>query len=164
MAKRAPPTDAFMNFKDVTVDLDAADSSALVSNDENTGLSVRGALIWILHLVQVWLPYKQSAVSSELTYALSTVSGLTSMPSLGDRGLITKMHIAFFGAGTLMISPQVQHYLPPIPLAAPQITAYAQTDVNDVPYRGLEIEARLGFTTAPLDAASYTELAEVWGW
>jgi len=58
----------------------------------------------------------------------------------------------------------VNSYLPPIPLATPILSVYAASDVDIASLREALIPMRLGFTTAPLDAAAYTEIAEAWGW
>jgi len=167
MAKAQTAKDVFLNFVDVSKALDAADSSTLVEGEVNTGLSIRGQLIWIVHCIEVFFA-DTSVASSIQELALCTVQGLASMPSLGDKGVICKVKERLMYAGAAFSHaiqrPQVLHYLPPIPLAAPTISLYAKTAADEAVLRGEIIQARIGFTTAPLDAAAYTEIAETWGW
>lgn len=161
--------DLFMNFADVSAMTDAANSGSLVEAAVNTGLSIRGQLIWLIHLIEVTFPILDlhGGTNHQFGMALSTRAGLATMPNIGEGGLIARMTAAmkFTTSGAQMsFTPLVLHYLPPIPLASPQISIYVNTNVDLAGYRAKTIHARLGFTTAPLDAAAYTEIAEVWGW
>ncbi len=164
-AKKDSATDMFMNWADISVNLDAADSSVLVEAQRNTGLSIRGALLWLIHVVEIYFP--REGASNELQMAVSTRAGLAVMPLLGDTGVVVKaihaVNLTVEGASQYTQPVQLR-YLPPIPIAAPQLSLYAKSAANIVGLRGDLLEARIGFTTAPLDAAAYTEIAEVWGW
>jgi hypothetical protein len=99
--------------------------------------------------------------------AVSTRSGLTSLPDLGDAGVVCKAEKQFMFATSGLsfeYSPQRLGYLPPIPIAAPSLYVYAQTSVDNSFLRGDTIETRFCFTTGPLDSKAYTEIAETWGW
>lgn len=170
VARKETPADMFMNWADVSFVLDNADTSTLIEKEIKTGLSIRGQLIWLIHIIEMYWPLGPAmgaGPGAVLMAALSTRTGLGSFPLAGDDGVITKMEwgwkVATTGAGMALI-PQVAHYLPPVPIAAPTISIYGKTNADSSPIRNKTIEARIGFTTAPLDAAAYTEIAEAWGW
>lgn len=170
MAKFATTKDLYMNFKDVEVDLDSTTSTAtLVEAETDTGLTIRGGLVWLLHLIEWYFSDDAAAASVTQIACLSTVAGQATMPELTDKGTIAKAQSAFqFATGVGfqfgLMQPFAQHYLPPIPIASPQICLYAKTNVDNSNLDGDTIRARIGFTTAPLDNAMYTEIAETWGW
>jgi len=159
--------DVFMQFKDFRISLDAADSSTLVTVSFDTGLSVRGQLMWLCHLVEVWNPVRAFANPVICEMALSTRAGLAVFPEIGDPGLIFKEshagHVITTGGQTTR-DPHQLRFLPPIPLAAPNLSMYAQMDADEAAYRGVLLTARMGYTTTPLDAGAYVEIAETWGW
>lgn len=159
--------DVFMQFKDFRINLDAADSSALVEVTVDTGLSVRGQLMWLCHLIEAWNPIRAFANPVICEMALSTRVGLAVFPEIGDAGLVFKAshagHVITTGGQTTRDPHQLQ-YLPPIPLAAPRLSIYAQMDADEAAYRGVLLAARMGYTTTPLDAGAYVEIAETWGW
>jgi hypothetical protein len=160
--------DLYMQFKDISVALNASDSSYLVTDEMDTGLSIRGQLVWLIHLIEVFFQYTTGGSGAQvINFALSTVADLAALPALGDKGCLIvaqkEMAIATNGI-SYFNAPQQLKYLPPIPLAAPNLSIYAQTTADVSTLRSTTIKARLGFTTAPLDNAMYTEIAEVWGW
>jgi hypothetical protein len=158
----------FAQFAAVHVDLDSADTTVLVSNRLDTGLSIRGGLLWLIHAIDWYLAMDYSTSSCRQTAALSTVEGLATMPNLQDRGCIDKIQENFIITTAVAINiwynPVRHGWLPPVPLAAPSINLYAQCTANIAALRGDEVACRIMFTTAPLDQAAYTEVAEVWGW
>lgn len=158
-------TDLFLNFKAITCLTDAADSATLAEAKINTGLSIRGMIIWLIHLLEVHMPL--AGATCTVRAALSTRQGLTSMPSQIDDGLICrweqKQDIAAAGA-LVVVYPHAAHYLPPIPIATPEISLYVDASPDIAGMRAKPVDVRLGMTTSPLDAAAYTEIAETWGW
>lgn len=167
--KEGKPNDMFMNFTDVSVTTDASNSTTLVEGKVNTGLSIRGALIWLVHMIECYMPIKEliGTTAHGMLVALSTRQGLVTMPNIGDDGVLSKFYQVYklsTQGATELHSPLVNSYLPPIPLATPILSVYAASDVDIASLREALIPMRLGFTTAPLDAAAYTEIAEAWGW
>lgn len=155
-----------MNFVDLEGLTDAADSSTLEETTINTGLSIRGAMIWLVHKVEIIWP-RFTVDEADLTACLCTVGGLAAMPSMADRGVIWKSQRTLeAGAAGRSYEPlkESEGYLPPIPLAAPSISIYLATATDQTELRAKMIQIRVGFTTAPLDAQAYTEIAETWGW
>jgi hypothetical protein len=167
MDEMAAPKDLYMQFADVSVEFDSSDSSTLVTDKVNTGLSIRGQLIWLIHQIEVLFSTQEGGASNQQRIAISTREGLTSLPNLGDAGVIAKLEKQFLLATSgisLIHQPHTAKYLPPIPIASPAIHLYAETKNDSANFRGELIEARFCFTTAPLDAKTYTEIAETWGW
>lgn len=165
MAKSIMPKDAFMNFAVLHADTDASASDTLVEAVLNTGLSIRGMLIWLIHLVEVHVPMAE--IDMEFQYCLSTRQGLASMPDLIDDGVISRggLQTKLTTSGLAILEkPHAMHYLPPIPIATPQVSLYVRAAPDDASARNKPCDMRIGFTTAPLDAAAYTEIAETWGW
>ena len=157
--------DLYLNFKDITLLLDGSDSSTVVTQPVPSGLSIRGALIWLVHLVECSVP--QTNVSFTAKVALSTVSELLAVPNIGDRGCLFRFDWGAYLATEGMhgfFYPLQLRYFPPVPIAAPELTLYAATGADVASLQGKPLQMRLGFTTAPLDAAAYTEIAETWGY
>lgn len=166
MPKAVGSADLYMNFSSFKGALDGTDSTTLVEVIVNTGLHVRASLIWLIHLVEAHVVYPTAAV--EIQVAFSTRQKLASIPELGDNGLIAlfgqKTVTSAGGFHSLQEAPQRQAFLPPVPLATPAISMYLATVTDVAGVRGQPVAARLGFTTAPLDAQAYTEIVETWGW
>lgn len=163
---KATSKDLYMQFLDVSVLLDGSDIRTLVSGKVDTGLSIRGELAFLIHKIEVLFATGQDTGGLQ-TVSLCTLGSLAAMPDLGGQGVLCKAErgLAWATSGITQITgPTALHYLPPLPLAAPEIHVYAQGDTDISALRGQKIEARLGFTTIPLDAAMYTEIAETWGW
>lgn len=159
--------DLYMQFADVSVNLDSSNTTTLVEGNVNTGLSIRGGLVWLIHLIEIIFAEGETTASVTQNIALSTTPDLAAMPDLGDAGVICKAEkqvILVTSGVAFNLQPSAFHYLPPIPLAAPQISIYANTTADNSPLRGDLVEARIGFTTVPLDSALYAEIAETWGW
>jgi len=161
----AKPKDLYMNTCRIKLKT-AASSVTLVEAKKDTGLSVRGGLIWLLHAVEFFFVAAHSTtVRSKLL--LSTVPDLATFPALGDRGVISVGEVLTMlssSGGGWLKQPIVNKYLPPIPLASPNISLYWMSSVDVAEIRLVDMEARLLFTTAPLDQKTYVEIAEVWGW
>jgi len=158
--------DLYMNFVALEGAIDETDATELMEAVINTGLTIRGALIWLIHLVELYIPMPR-VTTARITVALSTRQGLAAMPAIGDDGVIVRashdFHITTSGMQRFLM-PLALHYLPPIPIATPQLSLYIQEDTADADLLGAAVAGRLGFTTTALDAAVYTEIAEAWGW
>jgi hypothetical protein len=169
MAK-ATSRDLYMQFDGAMVTSDGADATTLVSTTIETGLSIRGMLVFLVHQIEViWqAPQWVSPLAGEPRFALSTVEGLAAMPALNDKGTIAKFHWENYlntsGAAGGIESHKVRHFLPPVPIAAPSITAYLKFENDAAGWQSSPFEFRICFTTAPIDAGMYTEIAETWGW
>lgn len=167
----AKTTDLYMQFKDVSVALDAANPNDIVEGEVKTGMSIRGGLVWLIHGIEFFFPQEQNALAAHsiLVMALSTAKGKAVMPTLAEHGTIAKARrsyaIATTGIG-ITHAPFTMNFLPPIPLASPSIFVYAKeaSGTNHAELRGEVVEARLLFTTVPMEAALYTEIAETWGY
>lgn len=159
--------DLYMNFMSIDVDLDAADSTTVVEQQVNTGLSVRGGLAWLIHLVEIYFT-DASVHQNYLLAALSTRHGETEVPTIFDGGCIAAARRDSFTAGsaywTFDYQPKQINYLPAIPIAAQSISLYAASETNSATYQGETIEVRIGYTTVELDAKMYLEIAEAWGY
>ena len=165
MGKVAPPQDVFMQFA-VLDGVWPGVTTALTEAKLKTGLSIRGGLMWLVHMIEfVHLP--PSLDDSDMNIALSTREDLAARPTLTDPGTLAverlQMEILTSGGG-IVVLPRPQHFLPPIPLAAPNLSMYFQTETDDGTLDGSLIECRLGYTTTPLDAKSYAEIAETWSY
>lgn len=162
MAKEKPK-DLFMQFGSISGNLDAVDSSVLVDVTVDTGLSIRGEFIWLLHKIEFELDASKANIVHRI--ALSSIAGLVAMPNVADRGTIarcivsTRLEVSGLG---VIVSPFVFDFMPPIPLAAPQLTAYAAGSADDAGSQGKSFNVRWGYTTLPISRDVYLEIAEVW--
>lgn len=165
--KDKAPKDLFLNFAGVASRSHPSAGDSLQETVFNTGLSIRGALIWLIHLVE-FNHMDLTANNHGTQMALSTRQGLTVMPELNDDGVIALSEdrlIGTFAAGASRFeSPSVQKFLPPIPIAAPALSVYVIARSNHADSIDELCPLRLGFTTAPLDSKTYMEIAEAWGW
>ena len=168
MGKAKTNLDMFLQFAGLKGRTDAVDTTRLTETHVKTGLSIRGQLVWLLHLVEEQdevVPV--TGVEGLLHWGVSTIQGLATMPSITDKGCVVRGRtlLSYQTTGmTSRMTPFALHYLPPVPVAAPELSLYVQMSVNHLTWIDIAVNVRLGFTTAPLDAAMYTEIAEVWGW
>lgn len=160
--KKGTVKDAFLQFAVVKVTTDAANSTVLVQATLETGLSIRGGLAWLIHLLEWFLPH-QAATLADMSGVLCTVKGLTALPALGDKGVLSRADWVSNSASE-MWQPHRQSFLPPVPIASPSLTLYAKSTADVAGLRGKEAHCRIGYTCITLDAALYQEIAEVWGW
>jgi len=171
MAKGNVPKDIFMQFAALRVALDGVATQTLKEAKLNTGLSIRGGLIWLIHRIEFIADgiLTAAGVSGRLWEALSTLPNQALLPELDDKGCLAQMvriaeaAAASDGIGS-SIMPKVFHFLPPIPLAAPSLSFYAKTGLHIASMVDEVQTCRIGFTTAPLDQGLYAEIAEVWGY
>lgn len=165
-ATKMPPKDVFMQFADIEGSTGAV-SNVLGEFVINTGLSVRGALIWIIHMIEIGFAGSLSGSFKGVEYAISSRGSLATMPELGDHGVLVrgKRLLSFLTSGAaLAVEPHRLPFSPPVPIAAPALHLYVQGAADHADGRNKRVDARVGFTTVPLDSALYTEIAEVWGW
>jgi hypothetical protein len=174
MAGKAKPKDIFTQFKVIRIKTDNANSTTLVGGAADdpvidTNLSIRGGYAWLIHNIEWWLPCEVDAAAAEsaVDAVLCTVGGLAALPLLTDKGVISKctlMTDAVTSGGMGLYQPHNVHFLPALPLAAPNIYLYAASRTNQTGLRDEYVEARLHITTIEMDNALYAELAEVWGY
>lgn len=163
----ATTRDLYVQFKSIE-GVYGANATTLQEDTVDTGLSIRGGLVWCIHFIEWWTHMGFTSPNLQ-TYdlVLSTVPGQAALPALGDRGTIGyysgRTYLNTSGAG-LIHQPHMQQLLPPVPIAAPQLVLYAQCGADLAGDRNQPFAVRIGFTTAPLSAAMYTEIAETWGW
>jgi hypothetical protein len=156
------PKDIFMQFAAVVVGFDGADTTNLVSASLATGLSLRAGLIWLIHKIEWEVGLNICTANAGFRGALSVRAGLTVIPQRHQDGVLDALaHHGSCGGGL----QQYEHaFFPPIPLAAASINIYARTSANVAQAVDDETAVRIGFTTAPLDAQTYQEIAETWGY
>ncbi len=162
----AAPKDLYMNFKEITVVTDAANSVTLVEASVDTGLSIRGGFMWLIHLVEMEFDMPFIGTTHSLYAALSVLKGRAVLPTYGQNGLITR-YVRTFEALTSGFTnvqePNRFSFLPPIPVAAPNLSLYAKSSLDHATLRGKDIHCRIGYTTTKLDSAAFLEIAEAWG-
>lgn len=158
MAERKAPTDLYMQW----CALEVANSVITVQEAYfNTGLSIRGGLMWLIHLVEFYHHGLMGAAQEGEEMGVSALRGLGQViPKPVDKGCIAYSHLEACLAGGIFKAPDVHHYLPPLPFAAPNVSLYAQHD-SGAEHR---MFVRIGFTTTPLGAKEYAELAETWAY
>lgn len=171
MAKKETSGDLFMQFKSLKGKTNATDSETMAGIDFATGLSVRAPLLWLVHKLEFDFDLATMMTTPDehvVQVALSTIAGLTVMPRIGDHGIIGIMDmVCGHGAvgnegGFTMRSPETIDYLPPIPIAAPNLTIYVRAAPDVAALRSTYHEVRIGFTTAPIEKDAYAEISEVW--
>ena len=166
MAGKQSAKDILMQFADIAGNTGAA-SSTLQEQVINTGLSVRGALVWLIHMVEIIYGGNLTTNFRGVDYAVCTRTGLAAMPQIGDHGVLFRgglfMDMLTSGAG-VREKPHRLSFSPPVPIASPQLSVYVQGVANHADGQNKRCDIRMGFTTVPLDSALYTEIAEVWGW
>lgn len=164
MAK-AKMRDLYMNIFPFSVTLaDPADT--FVEQKHATGMSIRGGLAWLVHLVEIAF-LKGMSVTNHVAVTVSTVANLGAMPDVADKGTLVAGaldHVFTTSGRAFHVRPSAWHFLPPLPIATANISAYAQCESDEVALQLATINGRLGFTTVELDAALYTEIAETWGY
>lgn len=172
MAKKDDTADdLFMQFKPLPGISNATDSETVSERSYTTGLSVRAPLLWLIHKVEIDFDLATMMVVPDehvTQVALSTISGLTVFPRIGDHGVIAIVDVVVgHGAagnegGFVLKSPEVEDFLPPIPLASPNLSVYCRSAPDISTLRGIRHDVRIGFTTAPIEKDAYAEIAEVW--
>lgn len=167
------PKDMYMNFWASDIPALAA-SGTLYSVEFPTGLSIRGELAMLIHLVE-WMIYPAASAEVDagqlVEMGLSTRQGLTAVPAWPDDGCIAEQVWKFESrsgaAGIFALQNycyERQGFLPPIPVAAPVITLYGMKTNDGAPAGTPAVTCRIGFTTIPIDSKLYQEIAETWGW
>lgn len=162
---QANPTDVFMQFAAIGGVWPGV-TTVLTEVALKTGLSIRGGLMWLLHQIE-FATSQPAANASIMSMALSVRDGLVTMPTIEDPGCLaelTMMRLVTTTGATTWAFPHVQHFLPPIPLAAPNLSLYFRTTTDDSGLDTNRASVRLGYTTTPLDAKAYAEIAETWAY
>lgn len=167
MPTKQTPTDVFMQFASWKLTWPSV-TTTLVETKKNTGLSIRGGLMWLVHLIEVFgafLPALASSTVMQLDMALSTVPDATVIPTAGDKGFVGGVSSCTNMATSGGVNdglPLRLSYLPPVPLASPRLSAYIIGSQDMSPLDGLDVYVRVGYTTSPLDSRAYAEIAETW--
>ena len=172
MAKaKETPADLFMQFKTLDGQTDATNGELLEERSYPTGLSIRAPLLWLIHKVSFYFDIPTMMVVPDehlVQIALSTIPGLTVFPLPGDNGLIELAEFVIgHGAvgnegGFTMQMPMEYNFLPPVPIAAPNLSVYCRQAPDTATLRANKQQVRIGFTTSPIDTEAYAEIAEVW--
>lgn len=165
MGKEQKPTDVFMQFATLEGVWPGV-TTGLTEAKLKTGLSIRGGLMWLVHMVEL-ITTQPSVSGNRAQVSLSVREDLVTTPRLSDAGCIAEFmqHCLFAASGrSIGQFPKVAHFLPPVPLAAPNLSLYWVSSADDVALDGLPVIARVGYTTSPLDARSYAEIAETWAY
>jgi hypothetical protein len=166
MGKKAVHTDLYMNWFPLGILTNGVDSTILSEQQHNTGMSIRGGLLWLIHMIE-WSFPRSTQITHALTVGISTVSGLGAMPALAAQGTIALLrHIQYLVTSGMSRwqQPDVQRWLPPMPLASSKISVYFISSIDDAAHRDWQLEGRIGFTTVPMEESLYVEIAETWGW
>lgn len=161
------PRDLFLNFMDLTAKYDATDSSSLEETEFGTGLTIRGGLAFLIHQVEVIFP--TFAADNDQLCMLCTEKGKSAIGAnqFGDKGVIAyfqRQWAYVTSGGGVIDTPMIARFMPPVPVAAPNISVYLKTSADEAALRAAPVGVRLGFTTVELDPALYTEVAETWGY
>lgn len=168
MPRRTQPSDLYAQVFDMRVVVNTENSTALNEAPHSTGLSVRGNHAWLIHSINLWTHSPVFLPAAHAVYAtVCTVKGMAQIPTPGDPGVVH-----YFAAGLQYVTegmtywkePMEDRFLPPIPLAAPNISLYVKTSLDTVSLRGIPIIARLHFTTVPMTPEIWTEIAETWAY
>lgn len=165
MAKAPTPTDVFMQFAAWSLVWPGV-TTVLTEAAIKTGLSIRGGIMWLIHMVEL-INVNPSVDANAVDVSLSVRDGLNVLPQLDDPGCLAQMRqVATLSTNgrSLSLLPHTAHFLPPIPLAAPNLSLYAVSSIDDAALDGDEVVVRVGYTTSPLDARSYAEIAETWAY
>lgn len=160
--------DLYMNFKSASLTLNASNSTTLEEEEIETRMSIRGEFCWLIHLIEWFFPAPVNSTPLRPRAALSSQSGLSTFPSLADKGLIALVEnygdvLGTDGGGSVNL-PMRTTYLPPIPYANPDAYLYANSVVDSAQLRSAPVAVRIGFTTEDLDNLMYAEIQEVWAW
>lgn len=163
MAKSDRPKDLFMNFATVEATWPAV-TTVLTEQRHGTGLTIRGGDMWIIHMIEfhMVIPFVSASIAK---LVLSTVKGAATIPNAGDKGFIAGASLEYFlntNGGGILKQPDVQHLLPPMPLASPNVSLYIVSEADDAALDGQTVYARIGYTTVPMDPKAYLEIAETW--
>lgn len=160
-------TDELMQFATVSVRLDASDASALVDAPLQTGLTVRGDMVWKIHRLDIRMPHTAGVTDYVLAAGLSMRAGLAGVPLTSDPGCIYRWDRQFDIAANGVVYqgwPVVDTFMPALPIAGPTARLYAALDADQAVMRNQLIAVRIGFTTEKMTKAMWQELLDVWGW
>lgn len=160
----AKQTDLYAQFFTFHAQLHPSESDQLVEVSKSTGMSVRGEFIWLVHKIE-WISEQVEPTSIHLYASLSTRKGLTVRPKLSDVACLSMYQLSSginqTGAIT-EVQPHQIGILPPVALAAPNISLYVRTLADSANWRGKSIWCRIHYTTLPMAPALWVEIAETW--
>ena len=165
MAK-ANPTDVFMQFAAWLITWPGI-TTTLTETSKNTGLSVRGGLMWLIHVAELTGQFLHGIDALILECALSTIKGASAVPTPVSKGYVAGWSCtAALNTNGLSfgVFPWRSTFLPPIPIAAPNLSAYIVGSDDAAALDGKDVHVRVGYTTTPLDARAYAEIAETWSY
>jgi len=156
--------DLYMQWYPITGAFDATDSSDLAESEITTGLSIRGNYAWLVHRVELYL-VKLQLISADNNWriCLSTETGATTMPDINDAGTICRFGLfnALTTSGEVIIwQPFTWTSFPPTIIASPKLSLYCEMQTDDANFQGAQVVGRIGYTTVPIDAKAYLEIAE----
>lgn len=168
MSKEGPEkvSDLFTQFASLVSAFDGSDTAVLVEKQVQTGLSPRAGNAWLVHAVEFFMDGVHFDAAMVVARALlSTSRGLAAMPDLTAKGTIARVdrlsQLATSGA-VIIDQPFRVPFFPPIPIASAWLALYVETNIDAAIYRGVKVEARIHFTTIPIDAKVALEIAETW--
>lgn len=166
MAKAAEYPDVFMQFRTIAHAHHANDHTVLTEAYIETGLEIRGGLGWVIHRLEVEWAAAVVASATTARWAVSTRRAQADMPVFGSKGClqITSCSNIFTTSGrTVVKSPDVFTYRPPVIIASRYMASYFQESADSADLDGLTSYIRIGYTTLKLTVADYVEIAETWG-
>lgn len=163
------PEDIYANFMTILAHFDATDSSAVEETTIDTGMTPFSSTPWGMSIakVQVYIDDIRNLDAINLAAcAISTQQGLAALPEVSDYGCIEKFAVntlsaAAAGNGTVT-APWSELYIPTILVAAPKISVYCATAVDDANLQGTEVHVRIHFLSVPMTTSAWQEVAATW--
>lgn len=156
--------DVYMNVFPLEVTF-GADASLLVSANHNTSAGPSSKQAWRIHAIE-WMWQGVRGAYNRTEFVISTRKNLAALPQITDMGSVAKLQkkCASAGAAFLYIDTQpfVQTFLPPMIIAASNLTLYAKSSAADAQANSTKVEARLLYTMVDLTSDIYSELFQTW--
>lgn len=160
----AGQSDLYTQFFVVTNSTDASNSTTLTHTRQSTGLSIDGNRFWLIHAIDYDYTITHAA-SNRMRSSLAVTDTFTAFPEMDQPGVIdvNKFHATIVTQG-ISVDDWVRtaNFLPPIPIANPNITLYNNTSVDNVAHRNVETHARIRYTTIPANQATILEVSQLW--
>ncbi len=156
--------DVYVNFFPMQV-LFGANASVLVQNNHNAPMGMGLGFAWEIHSIDWYPPPFADGASAIATFAISTRRGLTTMPVLTDKGTLAVFKTSLLwqtSGASYQVLPERTSWLPPVVLASPNMSLYAQVSATHASFNSKLVEARINFTMVELDKALYEELFQTW--
>lgn len=145
----------------------ATASNTLAEAEHGTQFGTDSDLAMRVHCVEWHLGVNLSGQDNEhLKVCLCTMRALTTMPNLGDFGMIDMMDLAETegAAGyAIILWPVVHTWLPPFVCAPVNISMYVQSTTDKAAYQSKTMRARIGYTQLQLvTKGDYKEVYQTW--